>query len=325
MRNMSTRIILAIVLLVAFHLPCVAAFKDSGWGTRPCGMGGAFCAVADDASAPLWNPAGIVQLRYPEANFMYAKLFTGLDEVDLGSSYASCVFPFKGIGSFAINWTNFVSKDLYREDTISLSYGKNLKDIIPRLLPDFYLGMNLKYLEHGFTLDERTKTDAVFENGKSKYALTADIGLILIPYSIGTGRFCVGLSLKNVTNPNVGLKTRDKVPLEVRLGAAYRMTGYRIPGIKVEDITIALDFDYRAQEWGETLDKTNVHLGCEGWFFNRLVGLRAGGNINEITLGASLNKILTRYLGLQVDYAFIVPLQIEETSGTHRVSLTARF
>ena len=34
-----------------------------GTGARAIGMGGAFVAVADDASASFWNPAGLTQLK----------------------------------------------------------------------------------------------------------------------------------------------------------------------------------------------------------------------------------------------------------------------
>ena len=44
-----------VFLLLAFT--CQSAFAF--YGARPMGMGGAFTAVADDANAPYWNPAGL--------------------------------------------------------------------------------------------------------------------------------------------------------------------------------------------------------------------------------------------------------------------------
>ena len=58
-------------------LSCVLCFAASAWadtlpfedarplytGSRPLGMGNAFTALADDAEAGFWNPAGIVQWR----------------------------------------------------------------------------------------------------------------------------------------------------------------------------------------------------------------------------------------------------------------------
>jgi long-subunit fatty acid transport protein len=41
-----------------------------GSGARALGMGGAFIAVADDATASSWNPGGLIQLEKPEMSFV---------------------------------------------------------------------------------------------------------------------------------------------------------------------------------------------------------------------------------------------------------------
>jgi long-subunit fatty acid transport protein len=43
-----------------------------GSGARAMGMGGAFIAIADDATAASWNPAGLVQLEKPEISVVGA-------------------------------------------------------------------------------------------------------------------------------------------------------------------------------------------------------------------------------------------------------------
>jgi long-subunit fatty acid transport protein len=43
----------------------------SGSGGRALALGGAFTAVADDATAASWNPAGLIQLENPEASFVF--------------------------------------------------------------------------------------------------------------------------------------------------------------------------------------------------------------------------------------------------------------
>ena len=43
-------------------------FNLTGAGARAAGMGGAFIGVADDATAIVWNPAGLTQLHHPEAS-----------------------------------------------------------------------------------------------------------------------------------------------------------------------------------------------------------------------------------------------------------------
>ena len=43
-----------------------------GSGARALGMGGAFIAVADDATSASWNPGGLTQLERPEMSVVYA-------------------------------------------------------------------------------------------------------------------------------------------------------------------------------------------------------------------------------------------------------------
>lgn len=47
-----------------------ATFDVQGAGARAMGLGGAFIAVADDATAVSFNPAGLAQLLNPEASFV---------------------------------------------------------------------------------------------------------------------------------------------------------------------------------------------------------------------------------------------------------------
>src|SRR3954451_20829479 len=56
---------LIFTLLIASS-PAAAAFaqSDAPVGVRATGMGGAFVAVADDASAVFWNPAGLASGSY---------------------------------------------------------------------------------------------------------------------------------------------------------------------------------------------------------------------------------------------------------------------
>lgn len=56
----------------AFSAPTIySAPLPSGSGARALGLGGAFTAVADDATAASWNPAGLTQLERPEFSFVY--------------------------------------------------------------------------------------------------------------------------------------------------------------------------------------------------------------------------------------------------------------
>lgn len=55
-------------LLRRIEIP--SSFNPVGSGARALGMGGAFIAVADDATAASWNPGGLIQLERPEISMV---------------------------------------------------------------------------------------------------------------------------------------------------------------------------------------------------------------------------------------------------------------
>ncbi len=71
-----TAVLLAACLLIlapllhAQELEISASPTPVGSGARAAGMADAFVAIADDATAASWNPAGLVQLERPEISFV---------------------------------------------------------------------------------------------------------------------------------------------------------------------------------------------------------------------------------------------------------------
>lgn len=93
-----------------FRPPSIfSAPLPSGSGARALGQAGAFTAVADDATAASWNPAGLIQLEYPEASvaLRYSRINNkhqsgddnfqvGANNYDeLGLNYLSAVYPLR--------------------------------------------------------------------------------------------------------------------------------------------------------------------------------------------------------------------------------------
>ena len=120
---------LSTMLFCLVHLNCAFAFDFAsspnpvGSGARALGMGGAFIAVADDATAASWNPGGLVQLKTPEISVV-GNWFHRTEDVDFtnhpeasGSesvskedlNYLSIVYPF-----------NFFNRNM----VVSLNYQK---------------------------------------------------------------------------------------------------------------------------------------------------------------------------------------------------------
>ena len=56
-----------------------------GSGARALGMGSAFIAVADDATAASWNPGGLIQLEKPEISSVGA-FFHRIEDNDFGTN-----------------------------------------------------------------------------------------------------------------------------------------------------------------------------------------------------------------------------------------------
>jgi hypothetical protein len=71
-----------------------APFLEIGVGSRAIGMGGAFVATANDASALYWNPAGIARLRNGQVLLMHAKWLA-----DIQFDFAGVVVP---LGSWGV-------------------------------------------------------------------------------------------------------------------------------------------------------------------------------------------------------------------------------
>ena len=70
-------------------------------GTRGLGLSGAFISSADDATSPLWNPAGLATLR--RGNLIY----------DLSQGAFSIAYPIKSIGTFGLNFLDLNGGDRF--------------------------------------------------------------------------------------------------------------------------------------------------------------------------------------------------------------------
>jgi hypothetical protein len=306
-----------LILSLSILIPATqlfGAFTDSGWGVRPMGMGGAFTAVANDSNANIYNPAGIAQLQDKEVSFMSSKLFTGLEGVDLGQNFLSYVHPVSdSFGSLGFSWQSMYSQNLYREDTVAFSYGRYFDDILKLKTFDILGGASLKYLNHGYTTDVRSAGDPVFAGGTIKGAPTADVGFLTIFPDSGIS---LGLALRNITSPDVGLQNSDIVPMETALGVSYYKD--KMPYVCLPSCTVALDLVGRD-------NKLDCRFGIETWLLKGNLCVRSGVNPEEFAFGLGHELTIFGKTRLEIDYAFTLPLQVEESTGSHRLGLTLRF
>lgn len=103
------------------EIPMSPSLSTVGSGARALGMGGAFIAIADDATAASWNPAGLIQLDFPEISFV-ADAFHRITDNTLWTEPQDSG-P-QTVSNLDINYLSFVYPFNYwgRNMTLSLNY-----------------------------------------------------------------------------------------------------------------------------------------------------------------------------------------------------------
>ena len=99
-------LIAAVLLLLAYFLSQTSTLSNPlslrpEVGTRGLGLSGAFISSADDATSPLWNPAGLATLQ--RGNLVY----------DLSQGAVSLAYPINPIGTFGVNFLDLNSNDRF--------------------------------------------------------------------------------------------------------------------------------------------------------------------------------------------------------------------
>ncbi|MCK5219142.1 type IX secretion system membrane protein PorP/SprF, partial [bacterium] len=305
---MSRRLFYPVRLVVSFlamagciYLPAWSAFELERPGARPSGMSGAFCALADDADALNYNPAGLAGIFSRTFSFNYAKLLSGMDDGALADSRFAYLQPLKQVGTIGIAWYQRNLADLYQENVVNLAYGFPLDS-----KGDFLLGGALKILHQAYLDTEATGQNSYFNYDTSVMGYCFDLGgLIRI-----TDHLSTGLSLLNFNQPNLTLanSAKSQIPMQVRLGVGYQQNMYT--GV-LECLWHGQDFRFSA--------------GGEVWWFERLLGTRLGislgdGDMLELTAGLSFRQPMVGVWGWQIDYALINPV-----GGFSGLGLTHQF
>lgn len=248
---------MAIVSFVA-----IAAFPSSAhaqifetFGIRAQGMGGAFVALADDATASWWNPAGMasgalfnssIETDHGDPSEMQAKAIA-LGVPSLVLSYYR--LPLSGIRPVGSTESNPPG----RQDLGLLSvFGGTVGQSIGN---HFVIASTLKLLR-----------------GADEFHGDLDIGAI-----VRGGHARGGISVKNVSKPTFG-SGQDAVELsrQVRVGAAFTSDSNG-----PSDVSITVDADL-TRSGTIAGDERHLAAGAELWAPNRRIAVRGGLAVNTV-------------------------------------------
>ncbi len=277
-----------------------ATMSDISCGARASAMAGAFTAVTGGAESLCSNPASLVETQSPEFTAVYGRLYSGLsDDSKIGQGYFGLALPFSGKygGVGGASWNDTRLSEAFSESAYSVSYATSV-------YRGLGAGLSLKYLRRGYVSDDYTAVDPVFSDGYSKGALAADLGFFYRP----APRYGLGLALRNLNRPDLGLASADRLPVEVRTGASYAF----------RTSLLALDAAFAGQDF-------NVSAGAE-YSFQRRYALRMGFSAGNDSR-RSVNLGLGGRFGLAAfDYAFSLPIGgVSGTIGSHRLAFSFRF
>ena len=147
------RILLSLLGLLVVAHSSLAAPRQEMVGARAIGMGGAFSAVASDASVAHWNPAALASLQRQEIGLAYADRF-GLG---LNHSYLNYVLPVGDHHALGIDWLHlgFDDSELSTgQNKLSFAYGyRNGIEFLRPFIGNTAIGVSGKYRSFNVDLD----------------------------------------------------------------------------------------------------------------------------------------------------------------------------
>jgi|Deesub1362B_J571_1020462.scaffolds.fasta_scaffold05523_2 hypothetical protein len=173
-----TLLLLGAVAVLAFPYEGTIVFQG-GHGAKALGMGGAFCAIADDATGALWNPAGLA-FAGPWIGGATSNRFAAGDFPGFGYQYVSGGFVFEGY-AIGIGWANASTPDgIYSASLYLGTVGMQIADFGS-------LGVNVKYYSESI-------------EGEAASGFGFDIGVL---FPIGE-EFAIGIVAKDVGGTSMG-------------------------------------------------------------------------------------------------------------------------
>lgn len=195
-------------------------------GARAAGMGEAFVAVADDATATFWNPAGLAQIDNKELHLMHVNWLPEFGS-DLYYDFASYVHPVPNVGTFGLNVTFLnLGEQVHTDETGTQlgTFNSNEYSIAgtygTKLSSDLSVGLGLRYIRSN--LAGGVGVGAEQGEGVAN-AFSFDLAaMYTFPFA---PKLNFGMNLSNL-GPKItyiDAAQADPLPTNLKLGLAYKI------------------------------------------------------------------------------------------------------
>lgn len=324
-------------------------FLEIGVGGRALGLGGAYCALADDPSSFYWNPAGLARVPGISIWGMYANQFGTLGDPLAQHSVLGIAIPITG-SVLGLHWIRLAVDQIpifpdYSEDAgFSFEQRKQLIDGVPQgyfddsedalfisfarmnkfnvdlgwsffILPvELPIGINLKMIRQKLYTGEA-------------FGIGADAGMQLrfgLEDMFGkpfNGDVALGVTYQDFTKTGIdwGEGNTDVITQNLRVGIAYHQP------------ILPLKSEISVERVSNTRNPYDGRLGLEYvwdrtlWFrfgFTRLDwGEFVSGIWGDIDFGVWTAGAGIRYWKITADYAFLK----ENLGNVHRLSVIYQF
>jgi hypothetical protein len=283
-------------------------------GTRAQGMGGAFVAMADDATATWWNPAGVAGGAYANGVIEFGQMQQPRSERDVAGAPVAAwrtrprgfalAFPALGLSYYRVVLSEIqpisptAAGALDRQDQgtanvrlralVLNQFGATVGQSVGNHL---VIASTLKLVRGSIVSAATAPGDASLDaaatltSGGETHA-DLDLGAL-----VTFGHFRAGATLKNARAPEFGARD-DRMALQRQARAGIAVIG-RSQGA-IQELALALDADVTTTTTAVG-EERHVAGGVEAFTMKRHLGLRAGLSGNTIgaarispSVGASL-------------------------------------
>ena len=266
-------------------------------GARAQGMAGAFVAVADDATASWWNPAGLASGQYlsmvTERGRMTEPASPTADARALRttSSTFAIAFPALGlsyyrmrisatvpVGSTGTDGANRQDQQIAGTSVRSVAISQFGTTIGQSIGDHLVIGSTLKLLRAGVASGESTD-GAPLDAADALTVPHGTRGDLDVGAMASLGHLRLGLVVKNLTKPSFDSGGGNLVTLTRQARAGLAISTLR--GAVQKGLTVAADADMTTTST-VVGDVRHVSAGFERWMARSKVALRAGASANTI-------------------------------------------